>query len=238
MARQRSPDRDKAFELFKKHNGNIQNREIANQLGVSEKTISGWKSKDGWNGVLQKKERSTPKKRGAPIGNKNAVGNEGGAPERNDNATKHGLFAKYVPEETAAIMESLEDISGREILWGNIKMQYAAIIRAQRIMWVDDSEDDLEKASSESWGQDGGGQNRKLIYAYERYATFLSSQSRAMGTLTTLIKQYLALDPEGERAKQLEVMDATISKLKAEANAESDTALTTITFVEDVPAHD
>ncbi len=36
MARERSPNRDKAFELYKESNGKIQNREIANILGISE----------------------------------------------------------------------------------------------------------------------------------------------------------------------------------------------------------
>lgn len=66
MARVRSPNRDKAFEIYKEHNGEITNREIANILDTPEKTISGWKVKDKWkdklNGVLQKKIRSTPNK--------------------------------------------------------------------------------------------------------------------------------------------------------------------------------
>lgn len=66
MPRQRSPERDKAFELYKEHNGKIANREIAKQLDIPEKSISGWKVKDKWdeqiNGVLQKKKRSTPKR--------------------------------------------------------------------------------------------------------------------------------------------------------------------------------
>ena len=65
MARERSPARDKAFEIYKEHKGDITNREIASILETSEKTISGWKAKDKWNenfnGVLQKKIRSTPK---------------------------------------------------------------------------------------------------------------------------------------------------------------------------------
>jgi len=36
MPRARSPDRDKAFELWKKHKGKIKIKEIAEQLGVSK----------------------------------------------------------------------------------------------------------------------------------------------------------------------------------------------------------
>lgn len=65
MPRQRSPERDKAFAIFEEHQGQIANREIANRLGVPEKTIGGWKVKDKWsqrlNGVLQKANRSTAK---------------------------------------------------------------------------------------------------------------------------------------------------------------------------------
>ncbi|OXS77945.1 terminase small subunit [Domibacillus enclensis] len=69
MARQRDPKRDEAFEIWKLHIGEITNRALAEQLGVPEKTISGWKSKDKWNdklnGVLPKKIRSTPNNKGA-----------------------------------------------------------------------------------------------------------------------------------------------------------------------------
>jgi len=67
MARARDPNRDRAFEIYKEHDGNIANRAIAEMLGVPEKTIGSWKSKakDNWdaklNGVLQKDKRSTPK---------------------------------------------------------------------------------------------------------------------------------------------------------------------------------
>lgn len=65
MPRERSTNRDKAFKIYKEHNGDITNREIANILETPEKTISGWKAKDKWsnklNGVLQTKIRSTPK---------------------------------------------------------------------------------------------------------------------------------------------------------------------------------
>lgn len=53
MAKARSPNRNKAFELWLESGGNISNRELADQLGEKEKTISNWKSRDKWNVVLQ-----------------------------------------------------------------------------------------------------------------------------------------------------------------------------------------
>lgn len=63
MPRARDPNRDKAFEIYKEHEGNIANRRIAEMLNCPEKSISGWKSKDDWNGVLQTGKRSTPIKK-------------------------------------------------------------------------------------------------------------------------------------------------------------------------------
>ncbi|WP_255295710.1 phage terminase small subunit-related protein [Bacillus thuringiensis] len=143
MARQRSPDRNKAYEIFKEHNGDITNRKISELLSTSEKTVSektvgGWKSKDGWidqlNGVLHKNERSTPKKDteyskkkpGAPKGNKNAINNRGGAkkgnknavgnpggsaPPGNKNAVTHGLYATIVYENLSEEDKRLFDLS-------------------------------------------------------------------------------------------------------------------------------
>lgn len=62
MPRARDPNRDKAFEIFKEHDGDITNRKIAEILDCPEKTISAWKSRDKWNAVLQTNECSTTNK--------------------------------------------------------------------------------------------------------------------------------------------------------------------------------
>ncbi|GIM45950.1 hypothetical protein DNHGIG_14990 [Collibacillus ludicampi] len=63
MARARSPDRDKAFELWKASGGTMKLKEIADELGVSEGTVRGWKAKDVWDSQLYETlqlERSAP----------------------------------------------------------------------------------------------------------------------------------------------------------------------------------
>ncbi|WP_338368031.1 phage terminase small subunit, partial [Enterococcus faecium] len=124
MARKRDPRRDEAFELFKKFNGTITNREISEKLSVPEKTISAWKSRDKWNEVLRKdecstsnNECSTTNKGGAPIGNQNAIGNKGNSraspPKRNKNALKTGeyetIFFETLSDEEKDIYSSLND---------------------------------------------------------------------------------------------------------------------------------
>lgn len=84
MARKRSPKRDEAFELWKDSNGEMLLKDIAAQLGLKDSQIRKWKSEDKW-------EEKIKKKKGAPLGNKNAVGNiGGGAPKGNKNALGHG----------------------------------------------------------------------------------------------------------------------------------------------------
>lgn len=70
--------------------------EIASILDIPEGTIRSWKNRYDWDGnknaTLQKKKRNVAKKRGGQKGNKNAMCNTGGAPERNKNAVTTGEF--------------------------------------------------------------------------------------------------------------------------------------------------
>ncbi len=87
--------RDKAFLDYK--NG-MKYKEIAEKYGVSLSAVKSWASrywkKDGCN--LKEKKLQPKKKvatRGAPLKNKNAIGNKGGAaPAKNKNALKTGEF--------------------------------------------------------------------------------------------------------------------------------------------------
>lgn len=161
MARKRDPKRDKAFELFKKSNGTVTNREIAKQLDVPEKTISAWKSRDKWNAVLQNEECGTAKddcsttnKGGAPPGNKNAKGNRGNSraspPERNKNALKTGeyetIFEDFLSDEEKEIYSSLSD-DPFFVLSEEIKLLK---IRQRRMMQrIKDAEDGLNQEEIE-----------------------------------------------------------------------------------------
>lgn len=215
MPRQRSPNRDQAFEIFKKHNGNIENRRIAEMLDISEKTVGGWKCKDKWseqlNGVLQTDKRSTPKHKGGQPGNKNATG-----PPGNKHAEKFGFFSKYLPPETKEIFDAVQDADPIDLLWHQIQIQYAAIVRAQRIMYVEDQEDSTKVTSMESAGSEA----YMVQMAWDKQASFLQAQSRAMKTLQSLFKQYdelLKSDLATEEQKaRIDRLKAEIAKVEAE----------------------
>ncbi|KAB2382204.1 terminase [Bacillus toyonensis] len=254
MARQRSPDRNKAYEIFKEHNGDITNRKIAELLStsekaVNEKTVGGWKSKDEWidklNGVLHKNERSTPKKDteyskkkpGAPKGNRNAVNNRGGAkkgnknaignpggsaPLRNGNAATHGLYRKYLPKELYDLKEELEEAINNDplsILWEGIMLQHAQIIHAQRIMFVNNKEDMTKELRKKKLSESGFEEEWEIQFAWDKQASFLNAQSKALSTLSALIRDFDRLaNIDDERRAKLEFIQVQIDKIKSNTN--------------------
>jgi hypothetical protein len=94
---------------------------------------------------------------GTPHGNKNAIGNDGGAPEKNSNSVTHGFFRKFLPDDTIAIMEEIETRSPLDMMWDQITIQYAAILRAQQIMYVKDKDEMIKE----------GSKSKQSLYKYE-----------------------------------------------------------------------
>lgn len=90
MARERSPEREKAKLMWLESGGAMKLKDIAAALSIGETQIRKWKSQDGWAAELNSNVTietiSNVTKRGAPKGNKNAVGNRGGAPPGNKRA--------------------------------------------------------------------------------------------------------------------------------------------------------
>lgn len=190
MPRLRNPNRARAYEIYEEHGGNITNREIAKLLGEDEKVIAVWKSRDKWNVVQQSGESCTTNNKGAQPGNKNASGH--GAPKKNSNAEKHGLFRKYLPEETISIIQDMPT-DPLEIIWHEIQIQYAAIIRSQQIMYVRDREDKtIEKVESKVGNVIG--ESWEVQQAWDKQANFLKAQSTAITSLKNLVKDYLELE--------------------------------------------
>lgn len=94
MARVRSPARDEAFEIYKKHNRNISNREIANIVNEDEKKIAVWKQRDKWNdkinSVIQQKKKCCTTK------------------ENNKKSSKKSKDKEPIAEEVKEVLENTE----------------------------------------------------------------------------------------------------------------------------------
>lgn len=199
-------------------------KDIAEKYQVSLNTVKSWKKRYGWNrdrGAPKDKSVHT-KKRGAPKGNINAKGNRGGAaPKGNSNAVTHGFFSKFLPEESIEIMNYMMEHSPADLIWDQIQIQYAAIIRAQRIMFVE-NKDDITKVLKKKKDSDSAEEREwEYQFAWDKHATFLNAQSRAMGELRSLIKQFGEMAHiHDERRLKLELMRANIEKTKAEIKQE------------------
>ena len=206
-----------AYEDYKK---GLKRKEIAEKYNVSINTVKSWKTRH-WN-KMDKKEGAPPKKKkGAPLGNKNATG-----PPGNKHAEKHGFFSKWLPEETQQIIGEMPT-NEIDTLWMNIQLQFAAIIRAQKLMYVHDQHDKTIEKIEE---KDGNvvGERWEVQQAWDKQATFLSAQSRAMKTLESMIKQYNDMLHKNwdmvteEQKERVNLIRAQINAVSAKTN-ETDT---------------
>jgi len=214
MARIRNPNRDIAYGMYK-NNSNYSPKQIAIELDEKASNIRTWKYQDKWDKQLDIKKN----KRGAPKGNENAIGNKGGAPQGNLNAFKHGeripverftskqFLAKYLPRVTNSILEELDNsgMSSLDILWANINIQFAAVLRSQKIMYVK-THNDMTKELKKTKVQNDTETDRKtgkktpvevyreeeyeLQFAWDKQDRFIAAQSKGMQVLLNLIKTY------------------------------------------------
>lgn len=195
---------------------------LAEKFDVSPSTLRSRKNRENWQrnateNVATQKDIVATDKKGGQLNNKNSVGNDGGAPKKNKNAVTHGLFAKWLPEETAEIMETIQNRSEVDMLWDSIMFQYTAIIRAQKIMFVDNASEISKEVSGWSSSMEGSGETYSVQYAWDKHASFMNAQSRAMSTLANLIKQFISIsDEQDERRLKLELMQGQIDKLKSD----------------------
>lgn len=194
MGRNKSPNRDEAFKLFKESGGRLSSAEIAAQLGEKINNVNSWRAQDKWKEKIGKV--------GAPHENQNAIGNNGGAPRMNQNHYIHGLYSKYFPKQTVDVMKDTVGMAPIDILWMQIHMKFAAIIRSQKIMFVTDKDEMIkelkrsyEKNTSRNTERNSSNSDEceyeyEFQFAWDRQATFLKAQSSAMAQLTKMIKQY------------------------------------------------
>lgn len=215
-------------DAYLDYKAGVKYKDIAAKYGVSLSTVKSWAVRYWKAEKVATKDKKVATK-SAKVATKRLQPKKhaGGAPRRNTNAVKHGLFAKYLPVETLSIVTEIDDASPLDILWANIKIKFASILRAQQIMFVDDADDNTEitetdksiKIDAENRKEISSGTKTKTILSIEKQEMFLRSQSRAMDTLTHMIKQYddmlrndMATEEQRERINKLR---AEVSKLTA-----------------------
>lgn len=200
--------------------------EIANQLNLPEGTVRRWKCTHKWDSERSDKKANVRKKRGAPLGNRNAA--DHGAPQQNNNAEKFGFFRKYLPEETVSIIQEMPK-DPLDILWDQIQIAYAAIIRAQKIMYVRDQEDTTTTQFQEKNGDTFTEERREVQHAWDKQGNFLSAQARAQKALEGMINRYeellhknweLATNEQKARISQIKAQTARLTGTESKEELE------------------
>ncbi len=185
--------RQMAYNTYIKGMGNISKKKIAEDFGVSISTVSRWASQDCWDNVISTLKCSDT--------------------EQKSDANVDSIIS-LLPKETADIINVIENSSPAEILWQNILLQYAAIIRAQRVMDVDGDILQIEKRKINN--MDVKAKEWENFTPWERYKIFMDTQSKAMQALTSMLKRFDEYKKNGLASEELCAKIALI-KNKTEA---------------------
>lgn len=186
MGRSRSPNRDKAYEIYEMHRGKISINEIANMLNEKTSNIYSWKNKDNWDRKLK--------------------GNVG-APKGNLNGLKHGMYCdpeKRLPEEfikkwfPIGFKKAYEDsvnmgISKLDKLGHSIDMLWSRILVSQKITQVKSKNDmtkELKRKKNQFGKNPSNEKEYEIQFAWDKENSNLDTYSKAMERLTNMIDKY------------------------------------------------
>lgn len=219
MPMARSLKVDEALALYRQ---GLKLVEIARRLELPEGTVRRWKCTYKWDAVPEAErsplKKPNARKRGGQPGNRNRA-----APKGNRRAEKYGFFSRHLPEEAVEIFRELETANPLDMLWDQIRLAYAAIIRAQKIAYVKDAEDKTVEKIEDRSGAESWGEKWEVQQAWDKQANFMKAQARAQSELRGMIKQYdEMLHKDWEAAT--EEQKARLQLLKAKLNDGSDDA--------------
>ena len=208
-------------------------KKLSEKYDTSLNTIKSWIKRYGWSKL--KKERGAPSKvEGAPSAV--PVKRKRGGQPGNKNAEKFGFFSKHLPEETLSIIQEMPE-DPLDVLWDQIQIAYAAIIRAQKIMYVRDQEDATTTKIADSSGNICS-EKWEVQQAWDKQANFLAAQARAQKTLDGMINRYedlmhknWDLATEEQRAR-IEQIKANTDRLKSGGNDDGEDG---VVIVNDAP---
>jgi len=131
VPRPRSPNRDKAFELWKESGKNRTLKEIAQELGVSESQVRKWKNLDKWDeaqalpNVTKSIGNAAESKGNVTIEEKTPKRKRGGQ-KGNQNRYVHGLYANptmdMIPQEELNRLSQMNFDNPAELLIDEIML--------------------------------------------------------------------------------------------------------------------
>lgn len=227
MPRAKDARADEALALYRQ---GFKLVDIAKRLEIPAGTVRRWKHSYGWEkSERSQKSKANIRKRGGQPGNRNRA-----APKGNKRAEKYGLYSKYLPEETLELFNLSIGADPLDLLWVQIQVAHAAIIRAQKIAYVKDQEDKTVEVTMESMADGGTTTAFDIQQAWDKQAAFLKSQAIAQSSLRGLIKQYDdMLKERGERATEEQQLRLELLRVKLGQGAEAAKKVTIINDTRD-----
>ena len=131
MPRARSPNRDKAFELWKESGKSRTLKEIAQELGVSESQVRKWKNLDKWDEAqalpnVTKSIGNAAESKGNVTSEENTPKRKRGGQKGNQNRYVHGLYANptmdMIPQEELNRLSQMNFDNPAELLIDEIML--------------------------------------------------------------------------------------------------------------------
>lgn len=240
----------------------MQLKDIAAKLDVSADQVRKWKREDKKKGVdwdamanghvtngfnshvtipSEKQRRrggqignQNARGHGAPAGNQNALGNDGGAPEGNDNAVSHGLYRQRIkgrlPAKIANLMDDLRGMPPLDVIYEAILFDFAKLIEGMELLHVDSQEAHLTliKKKKSDYVPSGKGDEFRMQEVvteieFEHHAAPVL-QANAMkafavvqNSLRANIKLFMEMSGEDDKRRlELQQMRLQIEKSEAE----------------------
>jgi len=199
-------------------NGNPWTRDATEKDATKTKKVATISSKDATEPHTDEILQDEPPKKDGRVKKRSGNPNpQNQFTKRNRAAMIHGLRSKFLFDEQVEIMEALQDFDVVDQLWLQIELSFSAIIRAQKIMWVEDPFDHLKEISGEMDAEGMSKTDYKVIYAHERYESYIKAQTRAFAEHRNLVKQFMDLTTEDdERRLKLEQMQLNMEKTKTD----------------------
>lgn len=156
-------------------------QDICDKYAISLNTLKSWVKRYGWSAERkgQNKKGAHKKKRGAPLNNKNAVGNDGGAPTGNLNAIRHGahqsIYADMLSTEEQIIYNMIQPTINIDEEIKLVRLKIARLLGRDKTFFYNMFGEKIEKDVSEEDRINGINacmdQLRRLIEAKSKMAT-------------------------------------------------------------------
>lgn len=240
MSKNKNTQQELAYEFYLQ---GYKYADIAEQVGCSLSAVKSWATRIWKNKKVANKSCNQKDKKLQPKKYKHGMHpnshHNGTGPPGNKNSEKHGFYAKVLPEETFELFNVLENLDPIDILWHNIKTQYAIILRAQKIMYVKDINDSDKDIIKDIIAEGEIVTSYRVTKAWEKQANLLQAQSRAVVALNGLIKQYDEMLKGDlvteERLARIEVLKAQVDKINNKEESDSLEKLDTLlSNIEDI----